>query len=74
MQWGEIGNGKKSPKRNMKRKEKGGKRDGKMKGWKQGKEKLHMRRKSKVVEKSEYPLYIHGLGLLNTKELQPQVK
>jgi len=23
------------------------------------------------VEKSENPLYLHGLGLLNTKELQP---
>lgn len=33
-----------------------------------------MRRKSKVVEKSENPWYQHGLGLLNTKELQPQVK
>lgn len=53
--------------------EKWDKRDGKV-VWKQGKEKLHMKRKSKAVEKSKNPLYLHGLGLLNTKDLQSQLK
>lgn len=57
MQWGEIGNGKKSLKRNMKRKKKGGKRDGKG-----GKRKLHVRRKGKVVGKSENPWYFTLIG------------
>lgn len=60
MQRGKTGNGKKSLKRNMKRKKKGVKKDGK--GGREERKKLHVRRKGKVVEKSENPWYFTLIG------------